>query len=111
MNHCPSESTSKTLSGVKRSKQWDNTSYNNYSAQANRMFTKQQNWEINMNNQMVKKKIDEAMTKPRRPVSPFIKPARKSSTTINQSLKAKEILNANQKMAIRIKNVKSTINK
>jgi len=110
MNHRPSESTSQTSFGVKQRKQWDNTTYSN-SAQDNRLFTKQQNREISMNNQIVQKKIDAAMTKPRRSVSPFKKPTGKSSAAINQASKAKEILNANQKMAIRIKNVKSTINK
>lgn len=108
MNRRPSESTSQTSFGVKQRNQWDNTTYSN-SAKDNRSFTKQQNREINLNNQIVQKKIDAAMTKPRRPVSPFRKG--KSSAAINAALKAKEILNANQKMAIRIKNVKSTINK
>jgi hypothetical protein len=106
----PSESTSQT-SGVKQRKQWDNnTTYSN-STQVNRLFTKQQNWEINMNNKIVKKKIDAAMTKPRRPRSSFKTPTGKSSTAINQARQAKDILNANQKMAARLKNVKSTINK
>jgi len=108
-NRRPSESTSQTSSGVKHRNQWDNTTYSN-NPKDNRLFTKQQNWEINRNNQVVQKKIDAAM-KPRRPISPFIKPAGKSSAANNQTLKAKEILKANQKMAIRIKNVKSTINK
>jgi len=64
-----------------------------------------------MNNQIVQKKINAAMTKTRLPESSFIKPTRKSSATINQTSKTKEILKANEKMAIRIKNVKSTINK
>lgn len=110
MNRCPFESTSKTLSGVKQRNQLDNITYSN-SAKNNRLFTKQQNWEINRNNQVVQKKIDAAMTKTRRPTSPFIKPTGKSNAATNQTLKAKEILKANQKMAIRIKNVKSTINK
>jgi len=109
-NRSPSETTSQTSSGVKHRNQWDNTTYSN-SSKDNRSFTKQQNWEINRNNQVVQKKIDAAMTKPRRSISPFIKPAGKSSAANNQTLKAKEILKANQKMAIRIKNVKSTISK
>jgi len=111
MNSRPSESASRTSSGVKQRKQWDNTTYSN-SAQINRLFTKQQNWEINMTNRLVQKKIDAAMKKPRRPESPLIvKPTGKSSSAINRALKTKEILNANQKMSIRIKNTKSTINK
>lgn len=110
MNRRPSESTSQKSSAVNQRNQWDNTTYSN-SAKDNRLFTKQQNREINMNNQIVQKKIYAAMTKTRRPVSPFIKPAGKSSAAINQTSKAKEILKANEKMAIRIKNVKSTINK
>lgn len=109
-NRRPSESTSQTSSGVKHRNQWDSTTYSN-GPNDNRSFTKQQNWEINRNNQVVQKRIDAAMTKPRRPVSTFIKPAGKSSAANNQSLKAKEILKANQKMAIRIQNAKSTIGK
>lgn len=111
MDYSASESTSsQSLSAVKQRKPWDNNTYSN-GTQANRLFTKQQNWEIKMKNQLVKKKIDAAMNKSRRPVSTFIRPVGTSSTAINQALKAREIFNANQKMAIRIKNVKSTINK
>lgn len=109
MNNHPSKSTSQTT-GVQKKKQWDNTIYSN-SAQANRSFTKQQNWEIYMNNKIVKKKIDATMTKPRYPGTPFKIPAGKSSSAINQSMRAKDIQNANQKLAIRLQNVKSTINK
>jgi len=108
MNRRPSESSSQTSSAVKQCNQWDNTTYSS-SVQDNRLFTKQQNREINMKNQLVQKKIDAAMTKPRRPVSQFIKPAGKSSAAINKASKAKEILNENQKMSLRLKNVKSTI--
>jgi len=110
MDRRPSDSTSQTSSGVKQRNQWDNTTYI-HSAKDNRLFTKQQNWEINRNNQVVLKRIDAAMTKPRRPISPFVIPAGKSSAARNQKLKDKEILKANQKLAVRIKNVKSTINK
>jgi len=106
----PSESNSQTSSSVKQRNQWVVTTYCN-SEQDNRLFTKEQNREISMNNQIIHKKIDAAMTKPRRPISPFIKPTGKSSAAINQALKAKEILNENKKMALRLKNVKSTINR
>jgi len=133
MDFIPSESSSQTSPVVKPRNQWDSTTYSesissqtssaikqrnqrdstiySNSEKDNCLFTKEQNWEIKMNNHLIQKKIKAAMTKPSRPVSPFIKPAGKSSAAINQALKAREILNENKKMSLRIKNVKSTINR
>lgn len=106
MNHI---SDSILLSKQNRHARDNKTAYSN-SLNVNLSLTKQRNREINMNNEKFKKKIDAVMTKPRCPESPFIRLAGKSSGAINQTKKIREIMRENEKMAIRIKNVKSTIN-
>lgn len=85
-----------------------NKTYGN-ALNVNLSLTKQRNREINMSNEKFKKKIDAVMTKSRCPESPFIRPVGKSSVAINQTRRTREIMRENEKMAIRIKNAKSTI--
>lgn len=88
--------------------------HNAYSkrSQANRLFTREQNREIAIENETLKKRIDAVMTKSRCPKAIFIqKSVTKSSAAINREKKNREIDKINQKIAERIKNAKSTIGK
>lgn len=100
---------SKTQSSLNQPKM--NNAHNNNHTDYNRLFSKQQNWEIKMGNKNIKNKIDSVMQKSRIPEPSVTRPTRKSSMAINQEKKRREIRLENQRLALRIKNAKSTINK
>lgn len=80
-----------------------------YRSDYNRAFTKQRNWEISMQNKIIKDRINATMTKTRCSDSP--RQPIKSNMAINRAEKNREIGLENQRLALRIKNVKSTIKK
>lgn len=75
----------------------------------NRSFSKQRNWDIQMENKLFAKKIEAVKSRCPEPLN--ISYIKKSSAANNQAMKAKEIKRENEKINLRIKNVKSTISK
>jgi hypothetical protein len=108
MDSNTSDCTSRSSSSYKPAISNANKNYNNKS-NYNRSFSSQRNLEIQMENKLFAKKIE--AVKNRCPESLNISSTRKSSAANNQAKKAKEIIKENEKMILRIKNVKSTINK
>lgn len=108
MNNSISDCTSKSSSSHKPAISDANKNRNNKS-NYNRSFSSQRNWQIQMENKLFAKKIE--AVKSRCPESLNISSTKKSSAANNQARKAKEIKKENEKINLRIKNVKSTINK
>lgn len=75
----------------------------------NRLFTRQQNWEINMQNKGLKERIDATKNKSKCSKPVCANKPKKSSMTVNQEKRNREIEIENERIALRIKNVKSTI--
>lgn len=96
---------------VKRREQ-ENHNINSNRSQKNLLFTREQNREIDIENETLKKRINAVMTKSRCPKTVFVqKSAIKTSAAINRKKQNQEIDQKNRKMAERIKIAKSTIGK